>query len=129
MNTSTETINQNEIIRDILSSTDRLIPKKSILSKLKIVIEIALEYCFGIHVGTALGYICGACFGSLYTNYFTPTCTDNFEEICQWSLMPYSFAIWGGIIGMVTGIVVISLMTIKRVHKTKSHKEGGDVTA
>jgi hypothetical protein len=112
MNTYTQSINQFQTIQRILSLKNHHHFKK-LNVKLPIFIEITLEYCLGIHVGAALGYICGACFGSLYAEYFRPAYIENLDEVLKWSMVPYSFAIWGGIIGAVISTLVITALIVK----------------
>lgn len=75
-----------------------------------IFVKAALEYAFGMHLGAAVGYISGLLVGNLYVGYFKPVYLFGFDEIKQWLGLPYVFAIYGVIVGVIAGSVVIAII-------------------
>jgi hypothetical protein len=75
--------------------------------------KAALEYAFGMHVGAAVGYTTGLHIGKLYVKYFKPAYPYGFDEIRQWLELPYIFAIYGLIFGVIAGSIVIAVINSK----------------
>ena len=75
-----------------------------------IFIKAALEYALGVHIGAAVGYTIGLQIGSLYVEFFKPAYLSGFDEIEQWLGLPYVFAVYGVILGVIAGSVVIAII-------------------
>lgn len=74
------------------------------------VLRAGLEYCFGIHIGAALGWIIGFCIGHLYANNFTPIHFDDPGQIRHYYLAQWTFSKAGILFGAVTGLIVIAML-------------------
>lgn len=88
-----------------------------LLHWMSIFVKAALEYAFGMHLGAAVGYISGLLVGNLYVGYFKPVYLFGFDEIKQWLGLPYVFAIYGVIIGVVVGSIVIAVINGRLLHQ------------
>jgi uncharacterized membrane-anchored protein YhcB (DUF1043 family) len=75
-----------------------------------IFIKAVLEYALGVHIGAAIGYTIGLQIGSLYVEFFKPAYLSGFDEISQWLGLPYVFAVYGVIFGVVVGSIVIAII-------------------
>lgn len=78
-----------------------------------IFLKAALEYALGIHIGAFIGNISGLHFGNLYVEYFKPAYLFSLEEVRPWQALPYKFAIYGLIFGVIAGSAVIAIINGK----------------
>lgn len=90
-----------------------------LLHRLFKVITKTLEYALGIHMGAAIGYLCGKIAGLIYTRYFDPMNIVEINNSQQVWVMQYTFAIGGLLIGSIAGIILIVELT----HKLQIPKE------
>ncbi len=81
-----------------------------LLNGMLIFIKAALEYALGVHIGAAVGYTSGLCVGRLYVEFFMPAYLSELVEIKQWLALPYIFAVYGVIFGVVAGSIVIAII-------------------
>jgi hypothetical protein len=84
-----------------------------LLNGMLILIKATLEYALGIHVGAAIGYTSGLHIGHLYVELFKPVYLSELVEIKQWLALPYIFAIYGVIVGVIAGSIVIAITNRK----------------
>jgi len=78
-----------------------------------------LEYALGIHVGAAIGYLCGKCIGIIYIRYFDPVSIAEINSTKQLWGTQYIFSISGLLIGSIAGII----LTVKSTHKLQIPRE------
>jgi len=102
--------------------------KCSIAKKCKIhpapnIVAIFLDYILCLHIGTVLGYMSGACIGSFYANYYLSANSDNWQTISSSMTIPFSFALKGAAIGMIAGILFITVLVVRQ--SPLEHKKGG----
>ena len=117
MNTNTATINMTQRAHEPINPTLSNIWKDSLLHWLLICVRAFLEYAFGMHIGAAVGYTCGLHVGSLYVEFFKPAHLSGFDEIRQWLGLPYVFAVYGVIFGVVAGSAAIAIINDKLLHR------------
>jgi len=87
------------------------------------IVAIFLDYILCLHIGAVLGYMSGACIGSLYTNYYLPANCDNWRTISNLRMIPFSFALKGAVIGMIASILFIAVLVVRQ--SPLKHKKGG----
>jgi hypothetical protein len=71
------------------------------------------EYAFGIHMGFAAGWLLGVFAGSIYAEYSPP---EDFCKVCtvsQWGVIAHEFVINGAVLGVVTGVIGVSIINGK----------------
>jgi len=101
------------------------ITKERSLSSAISPVAIIFDYILGLHAGAALGYMSGACFGSLYKHYYQPSDFNNWNEIKRSLTIPISFSVKGAVIGMIIGVLFITVLVIRQ--SILEQKKGGKV--
>lgn len=79
--------------------------------QLLIFIKELMEHVFGMHIGFVVGGLFGFCAGNIYADSYKPLFCSGLSELRQWRLMPYEFAKYGAIIGLIGGAILIALIT------------------
>lgn len=93
-----------------------------LLNKLFKVITRTLEYALGIHMGAAIGFLCGKLAGIIYTRHFGPMNIIEINNSQQLWVTQYAFAIGGLLIGSIAGIILIVELTHKLHISRKEQK-------
>jgi len=89
------------------------ISTEQFLDKLLFFIKAVVEYAFGMHIGFAIGWLIGLGVGHAYVEHFKPVYLYDLSQLSHWRLMPYDFARNIAIIGVVTGVIAISIINSK----------------
>ena len=87
--------------------------KRRLFNRLLFFFKTIVEYAFGMHMGFAIGWLTGWGVGHTYVKYFKPVYIDDLSQLFHWRLMPYDFAGIGAAIGVVVGVIAISLINSK----------------
>lgn len=93
--------------RDSVSSGVQAVP---ILDKLLFLIRPVVDYAFGIFMGYILGWLAGYRAGFIYVEHYRPVYFETISLLTKWRLMPYEFAKNGAVIGIVAGIIIITII-------------------
>ena len=91
------------------------IPVKVWLNRFLDLVDRILEYYLGMIVGTVAGWLIGLGVGKFYVEYYEPVYMNNLTKFYHWISIPYEFARNGAIIGLVTGVIVITIINNKRL--------------
>lgn len=94
-------------------STSINVPIVPLFERLLSFVKRGVEYAFGMHIGFAVGWLLGWYGGNVYVEHFEPAYFSDWNELRQWSLMPYYFTGSGAIIGAVAGAITIAVLTRK----------------
>jgi hypothetical protein len=92
---------------DSVSSDVQAVP---ILDKFLFLIEPVMDYAFGIFMGYILGWLAGLRAGFIYVEHYEPVYFETISLLSKWRLMPYEFAKNGAVIGIVAGIIAITII-------------------
>ncbi len=85
-------------------------PIERLLDKLLFLVEPAVEYIFGMHIGFAFGWLIGLCAGHSYVKHFEPTYLDDLSQLSFWREAPYVFAKHGALTGLAIGVIAIAII-------------------
>lgn len=105
-------ISPNNMIR-FKNFRSKEISKRASLSRFMNIINTILEYCFAMHIGAFASGILGLFLGKVYVRYFIPSSFPDLSEVLRWLGLPYSFAMYGVILGASLGAIVITILIIK----------------
>lgn len=100
----------------------------SLLDRVLFLAEAVVAYCFGMHMGFAIGWLTGLGVGHAYVEHFKPVYMDDLSQLSHWRLMPYDFARIGAAIGVVVGVIAISLINSKLLSRRVASLYKKDVT-
>lgn len=85
-------------------------PIVRLLDKLLYLVNSAVEYIFGMHIGFAFGWLIGLCAGHSYVNHFEPAYLDDLSQLSFWREAPYIFAKYGALTGLAIGVIAIAII-------------------
>ena len=100
----------------------------SLLDRVLFLVEAVVAYGFGIYMGFVIGWLTGWGVGHTYVKYFKPVYIDDLSQLFHWRLMPYDFAGIGAAIGVVVGVIAISLINSKLLSRRVASLYKKDVT-
>lgn len=102
--------------------------KKRLFGRLLFFVKTIVEYAFGMHMGFAIGWLTGWGVGHTYVKYFKPVYMDDLSQLFHWRLMPYDLAGIGAAIGVVVGVIAISLINSRLLSRRVTSLYEKDVT-
>lgn len=102
--------------------------KRLLFGRLLFFVKTIVEYAFGMHMGFAIGWLTGWGVGHTYVKYFKPVYIDDLSQLFCWRLMPYDFARIGAAVGVVVGVIAISLINSRLLSRRVASLYEKDVT-
>jgi len=93
------------------------ISRERFLDKLLSLIEVVVEYVFGMHIGYAVGWVTGLYVGHFYVERFEPVYLYDLSQLSYWRLAPYTFARNVAMIGVAAGMLIIAVINNKSLNK------------
>jgi len=70
-----------------------------------------------MHIGYAIGWVIGLYVGHFYVERFEPVYLYDLSQFSYWRLAPYTFAQNVAVIGVVAGIIAITVINRKPLNK------------
>jgi len=86
------------------------ISRKQFLDKLLFLVEVIVEYAFGMHIGYFIGWVTGLYVGHFYVERFEPVYLYDLSQFSYWRLVPYIFARNAAMIGVAAGMIAIAVI-------------------
>jgi len=88
-----------------------IIPKGHIIDKILSFSEILVGYAVGIYIGMVIGALTGRYIGSVHADNLRHTVDFlDLNQLRQWQDIPWSFGRTGATIGVLLGVVVMSVV-------------------
>jgi len=89
------------------------IPLVPVFDRFLFFVKPILEYGFGVYMGFVVGWLLGLFVGNFYVEQFKPLYFSDLNELRSWKLMPYDFARYTAMIGVIVGAIAIAIINRK----------------
>lgn len=88
-------------------------PTVPLFDRLLSFVKPVVEYSFEMYMGAVIGHLVGWYSGNAYVDHFEPVYLYDIEHLKQWESLPRDFAVYGAIIGVVLGAIMIAIINSK----------------
>ena len=86
------------------------ISRKQFLDKLLSLVEVIVEYAFGMHIGYIIGWVTVLYVGHFYVERFEPVYLNDLSQLSYWRLVPDIFARNAAMVGVAAGMIAIAVI-------------------